>query len=204
MAAYGRAGLGIRIFLMLLVVVALVLGGLLWFDYLGVVDAKDRLAPVFGLFGLRRRATIESVEDPLLLEYERLEQQREAIKYREEELAKAEELFAQKESELNQLILEVQEREGSLEDREKTFNEKLKAYENRRGNLIQESQLLTGMPPANAVEILLERDDQDVIDVFRITEEIALQTGEVSLVSYWISLMPAERGAEIMRKMTRK
>jgi flagellar protein FlbB len=47
-------------------------------------------------------------------------------------------------------------------------------------------------------------EDQDVIDLFRVTEEQAAEAGEISLVAYWLSLMPAERAAALERKMARK
>jgi flagellar protein FlbB len=102
------------------------------------------------------------------------------------------------------MIEQLQEREKAVEDREKVFNERLQAFENRRVNLRQNSEYLVGMPPENAVKILLEMEDQDVIDIFRMTEEQAQAAGEVSLVSYWLSLMPADRAAVLQRKMARK
>ena len=65
-------------------------------------------------------------------------------------------------------------------DREKVFNERVKAFENRRENLRQNAEYLVGMPPEKAVDILLEMEDQDVIDIFRMTEEQAQATGEIS------------------------
>jgi flagellar protein FlbB len=34
------------------------------------------------------------------------------------------------------------------------------------------------------------------------TEEIAQREGTTSIVSYWLSLLPPERAAELQRKMT--
>ena len=51
--------------------------------------------------------------------------------------------------------------------------------------------------------LLLAMDDQDVIDVLRVTEEQAAEAGEVSLVAYWLSLMPSDRAAVLQRKMSR-
>ncbi|MCF6335074.1 MAG: flagellar protein FlbB, partial [Spirochaetales bacterium] len=62
----------------------------------------------------------------------------------------------------------------------------------------------TGMPPKDAVDRLLEMEDQDIIDIFRTTEEIAKAAGTDSIVSYWFSLMPADRAAELNRKMLKK
>ena len=61
-----------------------------------------------------------------------------------------------------------------------------------------------GILSANAVAILLEMDDQDVIDVLRRAEEDASANGETSMGSYWLSQMPAARAAEIQRKMANR
>ncbi len=204
MAEYKGASAGLRIFVLLLLIVVLVLGGLIWFDYLGVLDAKDALAPILGVFGIARRAKIEAVEDPLLLERERLEQQLQAVQLKEQELSRQEQHLAEREVELEQMIEEVTQKEASLAEREKSFIERLNAYENRRVNLLQLAEYLIGMPPQDAVDILEEKDDQEIIDLFRVTEERAQEADEQSLVSYWLSLMPEKRAAELTRKMTRK
>jgi flagellar protein FlbB len=57
------------------------------------------------------------------------------------------------------------------------------------------------MPPASAVGILVSMDDQDVIDLLRMTESIAQAEGATSMVSVWLSQLPAQRAAELQRKM---
>jgi flagellar protein FlbB len=188
--------------ILILLIGVLALGGLVWFDYLGVVDARRTLAPVFALFGARRPAL--DAEDPLLLDKERLAKQLEAVAVRAEELAAREQALASQEQELAQKIQLVQEREKAVEDREKLFNQRVQAYDNRRDNLLQNSAYLVGMPPDKAVKILLAMEDQDVIDLMRVTEELAAEAGEASLVAYWLSLMPADRAAALQRKMARK
>ena len=202
MAEYGGVGAGFRIVILILLIGVLVLGGLVWFDYLGIVDARRTLAPVFALFGAKRMQI--DAEDPLLLEKERLAKQMEALAVRAEELASREQQLSGREQELAQKMEQVQEREKAAEEREKLFNERLKAFENRRVNLKQNAVYLVGMPPDKAVKILLAMEDQDVIDLFRVTEEQAAEAGEVSLVAYWLSLMPAERAAALKRKMARR
>ena len=184
-------GAGFRIVILILLVGVLALGGLVWFDYLGVVDARRTLAPVFSLFGAGRPEL--DAEDPLLLDKERLSKQLEAVAVRAEELAAREQTLAGQEQELGQKIQLVQEREKAVEDRENLFNERVKAYDNRRENLIKTSAYLVGMPPDKAVKILLAMEDQDVIDLMRVTEELAVEAGETSLVAYWLPLMPASR-----------
>ena len=199
---YSSVGAGFRVVILLLLVAVLVLGGLVWFDYLGIVDAKRLLAPVFTL--IRGERIVVDSEDPLLLEKERLDKQLEALALRSEELAAREQELAAGQAEVDQMVEQLEEREQTIEDREKVFNERLQAFDNRRVNLQRNSDYLVGMPPGNAVKILLQMEDQDVIDIFRITEEQAQATGELSLVSYWLSLMPAERAAVLQRKMSRK
>jgi flagellar protein FlbB len=200
-AGYGGIGAGLRIMLLVLVVVVLVLGGLVWFDYLGLLDARSMIAPVYSLLG-GRRAPLD-VEDPLLLERERLNKQLEALALRAEELEAAEMEIRGRQEKTAQILEQLEEREKALDEREKVFNERIKAFENRRVNLERNSEYLVGMPPENAVSILLEMEDQDIIDVFRTTEEQARVSGEISLVAYWLSLMPPERAAVIQRKMSR-
>ena len=199
---YSSVGAGFRIVILLLLVAVLLLGGLVWFDYLGIVDAKGLLAPVFTL--IRGERVVVDADDPLLLEKERMAKQLEALAIRSEELTAWEQELEASRAEINQMIEQLEEREKAVEDREKVFNERLQAFENRRVNLQQNSEYLVGMPPENAVKILLAMEDQDVIDIFRMTEEQAQAAGEVSLVSYWLSLMPADRAAVLQRKMARK
>jgi len=198
---YSSVGVGFRVVILLLLVAVLVLGGLVWFDYLGIVDAQGLLAPVFTL--IRGERAVVDAEDPLLLEKERMAKQLEALAIRSEELSAWEQELEASQAEINQMIEQLEEREATIEDREKVFNQRMQAFENRRVNLQQNSDYLVGMPPENAVKILLQMEDQDVIDIFRMTEEQAQATGELSLVSYWLSLMPAERAALLQRKMSR-
>jgi flagellar protein FlbB len=57
------------------------------------------------------------------------------------------------------------------------------------------------MPPRSAVAIIGEMNDQDAIDVIKKAEENARDGGAVSVVPFWLSLLPPERAAEIQRKM---
>ncbi len=202
MATYGGIGTGFRILILLLLVGILALGGLIWFDYLGLVEARQVLSPLFRLIQPERQPV--DVEDPLLLERERLTKQAESLNLQAESLSAREQKVESREQEVQQMLEQLKERETALDNREKLFNERTQAFENRRVNLQQNAAYLVGMPPENAVKILLAMDDQDVIDIFRVTEEQARQAGEVSLVAYWLSLMPPERAAVLQRKMARK
>ncbi len=200
----GGTGSGFKILLLMLLIILLFLGGLLWFDYLGLVNVREKFAPVLSLVGISSPEKIENSEDLLLLEKERIKKQVAALDLREDALNKREEEIASKENEIKEKVDTLEEREKALEEKEKSFNERAKEYENRDKNLRQASKYYTGMPPEAAVAQLLEMDDQDVIDIMRVTEELAREAGTDSIVSYWLSLMPPERAAVINRKMIKK
>ena len=195
---------GPRIFVLFLLIVALVFGGLLWFDYLGIINAKDTIAPVLSLLRIRTRTQIDNIEAPELLDEQRLGKQWEALALRAEELDRREEAVLQQEGEVQQKLESLKEMEKAVAEREKSFNERTSQYDNKRANLEQSAVYLVGMPPVNAVEILSRMEDQDVIDLLRTTEELAQAAGEDSIVSYWLSLMKPERAAVLQRKMVKR
>ena len=64
------------------------------------------------------------------------------------------------------------------------------------------------MPPQTAVEQLLSHDDQDVIDILRKADEMAVASKTVSMSSTWLMYMgragQSERASTIERKMANK
>ena len=204
MANYGATGTGLRIVALLLLVAVLLVGGVLWFDFLGIVDARSTLAPIRRLLGLAEQPTVEQLADPLLLERERLQSETEALDLIREDLERRELAVAQREAEIEQITAELEAARTSLENQEKSLNDRLTAFDDRRVNLEQNSRYLVGMPPSNAVEIMLQMEDPDIIELLQVTEDIAQREGSASLVSFWLSQMPAERAAELQRKFVRR
>ncbi len=192
---------------LLIVIIVLVLGGLLWFDYLGVVHVKSVFAPVYKLIGKTPQTSLTATQtNPLTsnLDEERLTKQREALDLFAEELDKREAAIKESENHYEQIALELSEREKNQVDREKTFEQTVNRYNDKNLNIEQIAINLNGMRPQASVDILCAMDDQTVIDVLRKVEEIAARDGSSSMGSYWLSLMPAERAAEIQRKMITK
>ena len=193
-----KAVLG-RVIVLILLIIILIFAGLWWFDYLGLIRARNAFEPLYSLLGIKNDtalssqalATADIDEDRYLRRMEALE-------------LKAAELDKREEEEILQRLQALDEREAAFEEKEKTFNETVNRYDNERVNLRQNAQYLTGMPPQNAVDILLNMDDQDVIDTLRMVEEIAQEEGSTSIVSYWMSLMPSDRAAVLQRKMASK
>ncbi len=192
---------------LIMLIVAMSLGGLLWFDFLGVIQVKKFFSPVYRLMGREPQVSVSSTSSrPITgdLDAERLEKQREALELYREELDRREGDIAQKEKLNAQMAQELDAREKSQEEREKTFNQRVKKYDDKNVNIEQIALNLNGMQPAAAVNILLAMEDQVVIDVLRKVEELAKRGGTASMGSYWLSLMPPERAAEIQRKSLSK
>jgi flagellar protein FlbB len=203
-AEFSEVSPGVRIFLLALLLVVLALAGVVWFDYLGLIDARDALAPVWRLAGLRQRTGAIADDDPNLLDRERMAKEQEALSLRSEDLERSRQALAAETANLSQIAEQLAEREQAVAAQEKAFNERVNTFENRRVNLAQNAGYLVGMRPQDAVARLAAMDDQDVIDIFRITEEEAAKAGESSLVAYWLSLMDPARAAVLMRKMQRR
>ncbi|MGO8695061.1 MAG: periplasmic-type flagellar collar protein FlbB [Rectinemataceae bacterium] len=205
MASFGRPRVLGRIVLLLLLIVALIVGGIVWFDYIGLIDAKSLLGPVYRSLGIAARTGGGiGASSPALLDEERMSKRLEALRARSDELDQREANIAGQNAEIEQKVQELDARGKALDDREKSFNAKAKEYENRRVNIDQNARYLTGMPPDKAVGILVAMDDETVIDIFRAVEAQAQAAGQTSLVALWLSMMPPDRSAAIQRKMTIK
>ena len=202
MARYSRFGPGIQIFLLLLAIVGLVAVGLLWFDVLGLVDVRGTFAPLLNAVGIEGRGEIENTDDIMLIDRMRLQALQEATELRAIELDSAVLVIDQQQAELEQRELELRQAEEELAEREESLNSRLKAFENRRAVLVQNSRDLTSMRPEDAVAILEGYDDQLLIDTLRVTEALAEEAGELSFVPLWLSQLSPERAAQIQRKMT--
>lgn len=204
--ARGNGGVGKTIFLFILILI-LIFGGLLWFDYLGVIKAKKFFAPMYKLFGLAPQTSVSATSSKPIaadLEDDRFAKRIEALDIRTQELDKRESDLAKLEEQNEAVAKELEERKKSQDEREKTFNNQVKKYDDRSVNIEQITTYLNSMPPNIAVEELLSHDDQDVIDILRKADELAQRNRTASLSSVWLMNMPAERAAAIQRKMANK
>ena len=202
-----------RIIVLLFLILILAGGGLLWFDYLNVIDAKSVLGPVFN--ALRGVPYVNRIlppgegrsqpplgEDSVLnIDAERFAVRMEALELRNMELDKREQDIQNRRNQNEQVAQELEERQKALDEREKSFNDLLSDAEIKDRTVERNAINLINMPPERAVGILAKMDDQDVIDVFRKTDQLAEAGGTASIVPYWLSLMEPQRAAEINRKM---
>jgi len=200
----GRGTIG-RVIVLLILIVLLAGGGVLWFDYLGIIESRSYFAPLYSLLGMNPRTGISSLpSESGDLDADRIAKRLEAIDIRSQELDKKQSDLERTEGEILQKAQELDDRLASVEERERTFTEMLRQTDDRSANIGQIAQYINGMPPQKAVDNLLAMDDQDVIDILRNVEALAVKDGRTSSVAYWFSLMPAARAAEIQRKMANK
>ncbi|MFP4373615.1 MAG: periplasmic-type flagellar collar protein FlbB [Spirochaetaceae bacterium] len=204
MPDYRRFGPRSRIFALTLLVVFLVAGGTVWFDYLGLIDASRLLSPVLRLVGIEAAEAVPEPEETELLDRARLEKRETAVAQLADELDQRREDLGELEQELEARRQELDAREEELAEKENSLNQRVQQFENRRAMLVENVETLTSMRPEDAVEILEGYDDQLLIDTLRVTEELADEAGELSLVSVWLAELPPERAATLHRKMTIK
>jgi len=194
-----------RALVLSLLIIILSVGGIVWFDFLNVIDAKSVLAPVYRyipfLPGEGRSQPRAAPGETISLDAERLAIRLEAMELRNMEMDIRQSSLDSQYGEIVQMAQELEVRQKALEEWENTLKAQVADAENKDRNVEQNARYLTGMPPQNAVGIIAALDDQDAIDVLRKTEEIARAEGTTSIVSFWFSLMDPARAAELQRKM---
>jgi flagellar protein FlbB len=199
-----------RVIVLLLLVAVLAAGGIVWFDYLNVIDAKAVLSPLSRYIGLQERSQPKTMpEQDLNLDAERLAVRLEALDLLKMEVNIREKDLDSRYGEIEQMAQELEERQKALDERENSLKAQAEDAENKDRNIEENARILNGMEPKRAVGIILKMDDQDVIDVLRKTEELARAAGTASIVPYWFQLMAdmeggAARAAELQRKMARR
>ena len=194
-----------RVVVLLLLIIVLAAGGLVWFDYLNVIDAKAVLAPVYKhipFINKEGRTQPAAVPDEFInLDAERLAVRLEALELQRMEMNAFQRDLVRHEGEIEQMAQELEERQKALEEREKSLREQAEDAENKESNVESIARNMINMPPERAVAIMDQMEDQGVIDILRKTEEIAAASGTSSIVPYWLSLMVPAKAAELQRKM---
>ncbi|MDR0683754.1 MAG: flagellar protein FlbB [Spirochaetaceae bacterium] len=192
-----------RSLLLLLLILIISAGGLLWFDYLNVIDIKTTLAPLYRRLGLGARTQSAVPRGEVIdLDAERLAVRLETLDLRELEMKKQEDEIKMRQAQIEQMSAELEDRQKGLDERENSMNAISGETASYERNIEQSARYLNSMRPENAVAIIEAMDDQKAIDIMRKVDEIAAAEGAASIVSYWLSQLPPARAAEIQRKMT--
>jgi flagellar protein FlbB len=193
-----------RVIVLLLLVAVMAAGGVVWFDYLNVIDAKTVLAPLYRFIGREGRTQAQAGATPeelLNMDAQRLMVRLEAIDLRRMEMDTQQGDMDRRFNEIAQMAQELEERQKALDERENSLSALASDAENRDRNIEDNARFLNGMPPERAVGIMAAMDDQDVIDILRKTDQMAQASGGNSIVPFWLSLMEPQRAAELQRRM---
>lgn len=193
----------IKIIFLLLLILVIFVGGIFWFDHLGLIDYKRLIGPYEKYLPSFMRRGEPADEDPLLLEREFLKKQETMLLEKEQQLELRVQELEAKELALKESEAKLKEDAVSLEEEKKVLSEKLREYDNYKDNIRKQAEYFTNMPPAAAVERLAKLDDLLAIDILRQIDASAEEAGRVSVVPYFLSLMDPEKAATLQRKMTK-
>lgn len=193
----------LKILFLLLLILVIILAGIYWFDYLNLIDYGRLIEPVEEYLPAFLIRGEEAPESPLLLEREFLDKQEQILEARATELVRYEEQLEERALELQEMDARLEEEAQRLEEMEKVLSQRVRAYDNYMENVRQQAQYLISMPPEAAVERLSELDDLLIIDIFRQIDQLAEETGQLSMVPVYLGMMDPEKAASVQRKMTR-
>jgi flagellar protein FlbB len=193
----------LKILFLGLLIIVIILGGIFWFDRLGILDYKRVAGPLAQYLPAFMQRGEEVEEDPLLLDREMLNKREEILEARTRELDLRVREFEERENMLNEREAKLVEEAKRLEEQEKVLSEEKRQYDNYKDNIRKQAEYFTSMPPGAAVDRLQKLDDLLVIDVLREVDRQAEETGTVSLVPYYLSLMDEDKAASVQRKMTK-
>ncbi|MFW6138149.1 MAG: periplasmic-type flagellar collar protein FlbB [Spirochaetota bacterium] len=193
----------LKILFLILLILVIILGGIYWFDHLGLINYKNIVGPFSRyLPGFMKKGQVVE-EEPSLLEKEFLEKREQLLADRSQDLEELQKKLEKKELELNEMETRLKEEKRALEESKKVLSEKMREYDNYKENISKQARYFISMPPEDAVERLARMDDLLVIDIFRQMDKIAEEEGRVSMAPYYLSLMDPEKAAVIQRKMTK-
>lgn len=205
MAGNSIAGMIGKSILLLLLIVVLVIGGIIWFDFLGVIDKGDSLGFITKTLGIEPTEKIEDTDRNIyLLDAVRIVKEREALDRREITLKSREESITLEEAKNKQIMEELKEKEAAINDKEKSLNEAMGRYDDEQKNLETTVRYLAALPPQSVVEILVNYPVLKVVDTLRKEDEIASLEGRPSNSSVWLLFMEPKRAAEVQDMMIKK
>jgi len=197
-----------KVIALLFLIAVLAFGGILWFDFLHVIDARSVLAPIYRhipvIGGEGRTQPRVAPTEFISLDAERLAMRLEALELQNMEIYIRGRDLDSREIQIEQMAMELEDRQRLLDEREISLRARALDAENIDRNVEQNARHLNGMPPERAVGILAAMDDQLAIDILRMTDEIAQAEGVVSIVAFWLSLMEPQRAADLQRQMARR
>jgi len=188
-----------KIIYLIIMIFFITASGIMWLDYIGLIDLAARMSSFKGKPELVINA---AGDEPSLVEREKLKKAQQALSGREEELNKREAVLKEKENELITEQEKLAEQKKGLDLEQKKFAEKKNEHAGYEKNIKVLADKIANMPPEESVKIMTGWDDPIIIDVLRQMDVDANTAGSSSITSYLITLMPKERASRIMSLMT--
>ncbi|EQA47198.1 hypothetical protein LEP1GSC050_0994 [Leptospira broomii serovar Hurstbridge str. 5399] len=181
---------------LVLLIVFLLLIGFFAFDYFQIIDASEFfpfLKKEPGLVNADAESPSELEKLEFRKEMERLAKDRDEILQKEGEIKKERERLDAELEKIGELKRGLTTKEKELKSAE--------AEKNSREKLVKVlADKVANMPPDNAVQMLTNWPDKDIIDVFIQMDKDAEQDGRQTITTYLLTLFPAERRATITNK----
>ncbi|MEM9423699.1 MAG: hypothetical protein AAF975_02780 [Spirochaetota bacterium] len=190
--------------MLLIFIMMIIVGGLLLFDWLGLMSLRQEFAPILRLVGLNTPSSMGASADSSVLNDARLRQQLDSLELKRKNLEELEKQLNQRSNELDERELAITQSEEQLQQQLDSLEEREGLYRERDAKVKQIAQNFNSMPPADAVAQMNMMNALLVVDVLRAADRIAVEEKGTSLVSYWISQMPPERGAEVNKLLVEK
>ncbi|MBV6494385.1 MAG: hypothetical protein LDLANPLL_02418 [Turneriella sp.] len=187
-----------RFVIFLLLLIFIFSGGIFYaLNTMGIVRAAD----IFPFLQPKNPLRVEDKEYPTEVEKVEFQKWEQKLIEREEALAKREAEFKDQKSNSDEARRELDEARAALKAEKEKFTLMQKEWDDRQKKVKDLSEKVRNMPPQKAQEMMQAWRDFDIIDVMRQMDKDAELEGNASIVPYLLTLFPADRRAEITRKM---
>lgn len=200
-----RSGNGKKIILLLLIIIVIIGGGILLIDFVGsIVGVYFPLPGLKQIKQFTQRKKIKIAEDPYLLEREELEKDIERLKIMEEQIETKENEINAKEDEANKKLELLKEKENELIKKENIINDRENQYNDKEENIREQAVKLYNMPPKDAVKLLGEQEEADIVSILRAIDRYSEEIGRQSTSPYLLKLLGdtnKEKAASVLRKL---
>jgi flagellar protein FlbB len=178
----------------------LVVAGLFWLDYIGLIDMARVTG---GIFGREAPLVTGAADDePSLVEREEFEKEKQKLMERIEDLDKREAQIVEAEKAVASEKEKIESMKKGIDLEKKKLENEKKKYAGYEKNVKDLASKIRSIRPEQAVEIMVKWEEPLIIDVLRQIDADAVAAGRTSISSYLISLMPREKASRIMYLMT--
>jgi len=194
-----------KIVLMILLILLIFGVGILLVDLVG--SWFGVYFPIPGLNYIKYMTNIKklkSSENPYLLEREELTKEKEKLSLLEEQILTKEKEVESMELDVKKKLDTLKNKETLLEDREKMLTDQENRFKNRKENIQEQAVKIINMPPKDAVKLLEQQTESDIVDIIREIDVYFAEIGRNSTSPYLLKLLGdinKEKASNVLRKL---